>query len=163
MIRQLVPEEVCLECKGCCRFHEADSVWVPGVLAEDVQLFLKNKIPPFFILANKKLRLTWDKKQQCFLCGFFDAPANRCNVYAVRPFECQLYPFVINRRSKKAYLALDTQCPYAAQHEKSALFKEYLRYLSDFFQTPQVIALLKANPHVIQEYPDAVDLLEIKL
>ena len=34
-LKQFVPSEVCLKCKGCCRYKEADSAWRPKLGAGD--------------------------------------------------------------------------------------------------------------------------------
>lgn len=163
MIRQFIPEEFCLRCQGCCRFHQSDSVWLPSLLEEDKDKLLKNNVPPFFILSNKKIRLIYSQKQDNFFCSLFDADTNKCQAYAFRPFECQLYPFLINRSNKKVFLAVDSKCPFVKEKQESKIFKEYIQYLADFFNRSDILKILKENPQIIQEYPEALDFLVLKI
>jgi len=163
MIRQLIPEEFCLKCPGCCRFSQTDSIWSPNLLDEDIQELLKNRIPPFFIIENKKIRLNYNQKQDNFVCFLLDLTDNKCKVYAFRPFECRLYPFLLNRRNNRVFLAVDLKCPFAKEKHKSEIFKEYTQYLTVFLTSPSLIKTLKNNPRIIQNYDQVVDLVELPI
>ena len=163
MIKQVVPQEVCLECQGCCRFQKIDSVWSPCLLDEEIQDLLDKKIPPACISSNKKLLLIPNAQGTGFICSFFDAKDNKCKIYGFRPFECQLYPFLINRKDDKIFLALGLRCPFVKENLESQKFKEYIRYLTDFFNKPRIIKILKNNPQIIQAYGGIINLAELKL
>ena len=163
MIRQLIPEEFCLKCKGCCRFAQLDSSWSPSLLDDDVGVLLKHKIPPFVILPNKKIRLAWYQKEDVYTCSLLDPGDNRCRVYAWRPFECQLYPFLVNRKGKNIYLAVDEKCPFIKDLQKTQLFKAYVQYLTDCFNAPELRKILKRNPQIAQEYPGVINLISLKI
>ena len=163
MIRQLVPEDVCLKCQGCCRFSELESIWSPNLLDEDIQALLKNSIPPFFILADKKIRLVHHQAQGCHICSLFEISSNKCKAYAFRPFECQLYPFLINRRNQKVFLAVDQKCPFVQARQKGEGLESYCRYLVDFLSQPDLLDALRRNAHIIQEYSGVLDLAELKI
>lgn len=163
MIRQLIPEEFCLKCRGCCRFAQTDSVWSPNLSEEDVEGLLKIRVPPFFMLDNKKIRLLYNREQDNFICSLLDQENNKCRVYAFRPLECRLYPFLLNRRKGKVFLALDLRCPFARKEQKTKVFKEYLRYLTGFLNSPGQLKVLKNSPQLIQNYDQATDLAEINI
>lgn len=163
MMRQLVPEEVCLKCSGCCRFSSPESVWSPNLLDDDTRLLLKNGVPPFFILDNKKLRLIHYQSQDNFICSLFDAGGNKCKAYAFRPFECRLYPFLINRSNAKVFLAVDVKCPFIKEKEQSQVLKVHAQYLADCISQPDSLKTLRRNAHLIQEYEGVLDLVELKL
>lgn len=163
MIKQVVPQEVCLECWGCCRFSEQDSVWLPGLLNEEMQELLKKDFPPSLISQDKKIHSLPNLAQNNFVCSFFQPKDNKCAIYAFRPFECQLYPFVINRKADKVFLALDLRCPFVKENLESQKFKEYIRYLTSFFNSPRTIEILKNNPQIIQIYEDVLNLTELNL
>ena len=165
MIRQFVPSVVCLKCKGCCRFSEANSVWLPCLLDEEIQDLLDKKIPPVSISIDKKIQPIPNplSAESAFICAFLDAPANKCLIYDFRPLECQLYPFLIAIRDKKVLLTVDLNCPYIKDKMSSREFEEYVRYLTDFLNSPARIRLLRDNPHIIQAYKDALDVVELKM
>lgn len=101
--------------------------------------------------------------QSNFFCSFFNLQDNKCKIYALRPFECQLYPFLINRKGKKVFLALDLHCPFVEKKLKTQEFKEYVLYLTDFLNDSPQAEILKNNPQIIQDYSEALDLEELKI
>jgi len=162
VIRQIIPEEFCLKCKGCCRFKEMDSVWTPCLLDEEIQELLDEKIPPACISSNKRLLPVPNPQGDGFVCPFLETKDNKCKIYGFRPFECRLYPFLINLRGGKAILTLDLNCPYVAEHLNSAEFKKYTAYLISFLNSPGQLELLKDNPHILQAYEEVLDIIELE-
>jgi len=161
MIRQFVPQEVCLKCHGCCRFHQEDSVWPPTLLNEEIDALSKEGVPATLISSSKKIRVASFPKEDIFICSLFDAQGNKCKIYNLRPLECQLYPFLLNRKGGKSFLAIDLQCPFAAEKIKAKEFNDYAQYLAGLLKNPPYTEVLQNNPHIIQVYPEAVDLVEI--
>ncbi|MBU3959073.1 MAG: YkgJ family cysteine cluster protein [Candidatus Omnitrophica bacterium] len=173
MIKQLVPGEFCLnECRCCCKFSQEKSIWSPALLNEEIEGLLKNNIPPSILSENKKIRLIAFPQKSCdlpshvediFICPFLNPKDSKCKIYTLRPFECQIYPFLINRRKEKIFLAVDLGCAFIKKNLDSQEFKEYVRYLEEFFNNTTEIARLKNNPQLIQAYDEASDLLELKV
>lgn len=163
MIKQFVPERVCLTCQGCCRFQEADSVWSPCLLDNEIQGLFKNGILPLAISSSKRIRLIPNTTQDNFVCTFLNPKDNKCKVYSLRPFECQLYPFLISRKENKIFLALDLKCPFVKERLKGQGLKEYVKDLTGILNSPSFKQLLKNNPQIIQVYPEALNLAELKL
>ncbi len=163
MIKQIIPQEVCLKCRGCCRFKKADSAWSPCLLDEEIQDLLDKKIPPACISSAKKLLPVPDPGETGFICPFLDVKENKCKIYAFRPLECQLYPFLISLRKKKVILTLDLNCPYVSRNLKSAKFKKYTEDLISFLNSPAQLRLLKENPQIIQAYEEVLDIIELEL
>lgn len=173
MINQLIPQEVCLKCRGCCRFSEVNSVWAPCLLDEEMQDLLDKDIPPALISINRRIRPIPDPGQERFtpplragvgfICPFLSPSDNKCKIYASRPLECQLYPFLINLRNNKVYLTIDLNCPYVKENLDTKEFKEYTQYLSAFLNAPEKLRVLKDNPQIIQAYEEVLDILELKI
>ncbi len=163
MIKQVIPEEFCLKCRGCCRFKKIDSVWSPCLLDEEIQDLLDKKIPSACISLNKKLLPIPGPQGEGFICPFLEVKDNKCKIYDFRPFECQLYPFLINLRGRKVILTLDLNCPYAREHLKDDAFKIYTDYLIAFLNSPAQIEILKDNPQIIQAYEEVLDIIELEL
>jgi Fe-S-cluster containining protein len=151
MISQFVPQEICLSCRGCCRFSEKDSIWQPHLLAEEKEGL------------EKKVKLLPSPAGSGFICACLEEDSSKCNIYGLRPFECQLYPLVLNRKDNRIFLAVDLNCPFAQGKLHSPQFKEYLKYLSGLFASPQYLKVLKSNPQAIQAYDEVFDLAELKL
>jgi len=162
MMKQFVPQEVCLKCQGCCRFSSMDSVWSPYLLEEEIQELLDKDIPPALIDINRRVRPVPEPAKDTFICAFFNAQENKCKIYGLRPFECQLYPFLLNLRDGKVLLTVDLHCPYIKEKLESRELKEYIAYLSDYLNSPKQLQLLKGNPQILQAYEDVMELLELE-
>jgi len=163
MIKQFVPQEACLKCQGCCRFKEIDSVWTPCLLEEEVQDLIDKKIPPAYINMQRKIRPVPNPQGEGFICAFFEHVSNKCKIYGMRPFECQLYPFLINLRNKKVVLTVDLNCPYVNENMDKKEFKEYVSYLTAHLNSPAQMEILIDNPQILQAYEDVRDLIELEL
>jgi len=163
VIKQFVPQEVCLKCRGCCRFKEMDSVWAPCLLEQEIQDLLDKKIPPAAISIDRRIMPLPNPKGEGFICTFLNSEDNKCRIYDFRPFECQLYPFLITLRDKKVFLTVDLNCPYIKTKINSQEFKDYLNYLTAYLNEPARLALLKDNPHIIQAYEEVLDVMELNL
>lgn len=161
-IKQFVPQEVCLKCQGCCRFKEMDSVWLPCLLDEEIQDLLDRKIPPASISIDRKIQAIPHPNQEGFICPFLNLEGNQCKIYAYRPFECRLYPFLIALREKKILLTLDLNCPYIKEKLNSKELKEYTEYLTSFLNLPSQVMVFKENPQLLQAYQDVLDIIELK-
>lgn len=144
---QFVPSEVCLKCDGCCRFKEENSLWRPkvsggekkhGGLAEEI--FSKN-------LLDHDGRI---KTVSChggdYQCSFFQAQSNTCGIYRQRPFECQLYPFILTKDKDKKAVDVHLNCPFVQETRNTPAFDRYVEYLQDFFKRRDVVKFLHDNP-----------------
>jgi len=162
-LKQFIPEEACLKCLGCCRYAKIDSVWSPCLLDEEVQDFLERKIPPALIDAKRRILPVHLPGKDNFICTFLDAKENKCEIYAFRPFECQLYPFLLNLRNKKVFLTVDLHCPYIKEKLKSQELKDYIAYLSAFLNSPEQLRILRDNPQIIQAYEEVLEVVELEV
>ena len=131
-LKQFIPKKYCLTCLGCCRYLKKKSPWpVQGI--------------PLIHNPNKH--------QSNFICSFLNIHSNKCKIYKSRPFECYLYPFLINRKGKKAFLAVDIHCPIVKEKFGSKEFNDYAEYLCKTLQDIDKIA---------QKYPGVIDIIELK-
>lgn len=163
MIKQIIPREVCLSCQGCCRFSQHETSWSPILLNEEIRQLLECNYPPSLISPTKRIRAVPDPKSDRFLCAFLSPQDNTCKIYSARPLDCRLYPFMINRKGEKVFLACDLRCPFVKEHLEVGEFKEYIQYLNDFLNSPSALNLLRNNSQIIQEYEGLLDLEEIKI
>lgn len=163
MMKQFLPKEVCLRCQGCFRFKEQNSVWLPCLMDEEIQELLDRKIPPALISMERKIQPYPNPAGEGFICAFFDIRDNKCKIYDWRPFECQLYPFLVNLRDRKIILTVDLNCPYVKENLQSKEFKEYADYLISFLNSPAQIKLLKDNPQLLKAYEDISEVIELKI
>jgi len=150
MIRQFTKEEVCIKCQGCCRFSDSQTPWSPRLLDTEIETLPK--------LTPVKL-----SGKEGFFCPLLDIAANKCKAYPNHPFDCQLYPFVLNRKYGKIYLAVDLNCHYAKDNFKTKEFKDYVSYLIKALSEEKFRIVLARNPQMIQVYADVVDIEELNI
>jgi len=163
VIKQIIPKDYCLGCQGCCRFSQQDSPWQPVLLDEEILELSERNIPPALISREKKIRSRPYPQGDNFICSFFEPEDHKCKIYAFRPFECRLYPFLINRKAKKVFLAVDLRCPFVQENSAGKKFKAYIQYLTGFFNRPRSIGILRHNSQLIQAYSGVLNLAELKL
>ena len=164
MIKQFVPEEFCLKCRGCCRFKEANSVWSPCLLQEEIQDLLDKKgIPIASISIDRRIQPIANPRGADFICPFLENSNNQCRIYNLRPFECQLYPFLINLRKGKVLLTVDLNCPYLYERINSREAKDYITYLAGYLNSASMLEILKDNPQIIQAYEEVRAVAELSL
>ena len=150
LIKQVIPQEFCLKCLDCCRFSQQESIWSPHLLEEE-----KQKLGEILIGANPG--------QDNFTCYYLKLSGNKCKIYADRPFECQFYPFLFDRKNDRLFLALDLNCAYVSQSNLEPQFQQYTRSLIKLVQTPAYLNILKSNPQLFQNYDGVLDLVELKV
>lgn len=149
-IKQFIPEEVCLKCDGCCRFKDEKSIWQPILLDEEIKLISKDCVYKDELSSSKKINSISFKNY--FICSFFDIDNNKCKIYQSRPFECRLYPFLINKTKEAIYLSVDLKCPFIKNKLDNKEFRDYLNYLINFLSLPVVSFMIKQNPHIFTDY-----------
>ncbi|MDD5348130.1 MAG: YkgJ family cysteine cluster protein [Candidatus Omnitrophica bacterium] len=150
LIAQCIPQGYCHTCTGCCRFAAADSCWVPRLLEEETKEFAG-------------LRVVQDSPAAQFRCEFLDPGANACRVYDRRPFECQLYPFVLCRRGTRTFVCADPACVFVRENKHRPEFQAFARQLLRHLSTPSLLDLIRRNPHLVQEYDGVEAIGEIEL
>lgn len=164
MIKQFVPQEYCLKCQGCCRFKEDNSVWSPCLLDEEIiGLIDKEGIPAASITVDRRLQPIPNPDGAGFICPFLGIKDNKCKIYSLRPFECQLYPFLINLRKGKVLLTVDLNCPYVYEKINTQETKDYIVYLAGYLNSHKMIKMLKDNPQIIQAYEEVREVAELNL
>ena len=141
-LKQFVPSRVCLKCDGCCRYKEADSIWRPAGGIKTIQTCGKH------------------------FCEFFNGKDNICGIYAKRPFECSLYPFIISKAPDAAKVYAHLGCPYIQDHLPCSDFDAYVVYLKEFFRQAQTKEFLSRNKAMFQDYslyaPELLHLFDLE-
>ena len=121
----------------------------------------KKWLPPAAISIGRRLQLIANPDGQDFICPFLASRDNKCKIYDARPFECQLYPFLINLRPGKVLLTVDLNCPYVYEQINSREAKEYIIYLAGYLNSPKMLKMLKDNPQIIQAYEEVREVAEL--
>lgn len=160
-MNQFTDSAYCLSCKGCCHFACAEALWTPTVLHEEIALLVELGLPPALIDTNFKLRAEPCKATGNTQCCLLDTDGARCVMYASRPFECRLYPFVLNREGQRIVLAVHPACPFVGERLKRHEFAEHVKYLEGLLKEPRYKQLIADNPQLVQSYPSVINLFEL--
>lgn len=152
MLKQFVPNEICLKCDVCCRFREKNSVYAPKFLPEETKQFGDRFLQNLSPACNGE-----------FICQFFSPATNTCTIYNQRPLDCRLYPLMItyDKDYENIILCLDTKCPYIKDSRQppviSHKLNEYTEYVEGFLKKQNL-------PHnfVMLYQPDTIALAAIK-
>lgn len=157
-LRQPAIEKFCLDCKGCCRYAEKESVWSPLFMFEEIIEVTEKNIIPRSLFSRpgerpgKAARIRLAEYAGHFICPRLDPKSNACNIYVSRPLDCRLYPFLLAAKDRQAYLAMDKKCPYSAETLKKGISPEYKKYLVDFLESESFLKRAQNNPEIVQEY-----------
>lgn len=164
-LKQFIPQEDCLRCEVCCRFGEQHTVWAPKFTQDEVATAVEiNKIPPLLFSQPTDTR-TEHHPAQCinllpcghgFRCSCFTPHKNKCLIYAQRPFECQLYPFLLFEKDGQFFLAQDMKCPSMTSSDANAL-RAYKQYLQAAFKKQEYVFFLSQHRDLFSKY-DSHDL-----
>jgi hypothetical protein len=149
-IKQFVTQDACSKCEGCCRFTEENSIWQPILLDEEIKIISKESTDKDTLSLSKKINSLPFKDY--FICSFFDIDNKKCKIYNIRPFECRLYPFLINKTKDATYLSVDLKCPFIKDKLESKDFKDYGNYLMSFLCLPVISFTIKHNPQILSDY-----------
>jgi Fe-S-cluster containining protein len=135
-LKQIIPQGFCHKCEICCRFPAKNSVLAPYFSAPEIE---RAKAPFIFLPRLDNFRGTkanLANGKNCFFCPFFNQRKNSCRIYAARPFDCQLYPFMVtyDENLEKVVLCADRQCPFIEKKLSTAKSQSYLKYLQNFLE-----------------------------
>ena len=113
---QVVPSAVCCQCEVCCRFPESGSSLRPYFTDGEILLAILHGISAgsFPDLSGCQISVIPHPTDEGFICPAFDPVTHHCQIYDVRPLDCQLYPFALmwNEEGKTVLFGWDPKCPY---------------------------------------------------
>lgn len=165
-LEPFVPQEVCLGCRGCCRYSRSQTSWLPFFLAEEIAGLVARKIVPadFFpkgagALRGARIHCVKGEGEAAYFCPCLDPAKNICRIYHNRPLDCRLYPFLLAARESGVYLCADGMCPYVAETHGTELFKKYTAGLVSLLIGGDFVRTAELNPGIIQAYTGAIEVL----
>jgi Fe-S-cluster containining protein len=143
-----------LKCHGCCRFDRQQTIWAPQLLGEErSSSFYRDKSFEPVLISSSKYN---------FACPFLNNGNNRCSIYRQRPFECRLYPFLVNKIGKRLFLAVDLHCDFIKRNFEAKKLKRYTAYLIKITADSLFKRLLRKNFSASPPYPQVLNIAELK-
>ncbi len=153
LLEQFVPQEFCCICTGCCRFADPNNIWRPKAMNKEVEPLKANQSGSEFL--DQDFRIKTVSQDQEHICHFLDFEINRCRTYSQRPFECQLYPFVLLRKDEKVFVAVHLACPFVQEKKEGSEFLQYSKYLADFFSRNEILDQAEEYLKLASFYPNS--------
>lgn len=161
-LEKFIPGDVCLSCDGCCWFSARNSVWPPFFAYEEIVELTQKDIVPSCLFSHPDIRrgtgaqIDLIRHRDMYLCPCFDNETNMCKIYSQTPLECRLYPFLLARKGKEVFCAVDEHCPYVQKVKNTDRIARYAQYLIVYFSTQEFYAFLGKNPSLVQDYGEDV-------
>ena len=162
-MNQFVLSKACLACDGCCRFIEEKSLWRPKItLEEKEQIAGLDSIDKVFPegTVDESGRIKTVPCVYSYVCAFFNVEDHACGIYNRRPFECQLYPFLLVKIKDSFFLGVHMHCPYVQEYFDTQDYRRYVEYLRQFFAQDNVKDYLRKNYKIISDYSGGMDEIE---
>ncbi len=156
----MVPPKICLSCQGCCRFREAESLWRPKVAPGELETNEHKKDLAKALGEDGYIKTVEEQGQN--RCAFLDLGTNKCGIYACRPFECRLYPFLLthSQENGRVTVSVHLSCPYVQESRYSAGFEQHVGVLKAYLSGKERARFLKNNPALVgdySEYPNEIE------
>lgn len=151
LLKQFVPSDVCLGCDGCCQFQQQGTDWRAKVGVEE-----RDALDAATQIDHAGYLKTCAHGDQ-HRCVFFNPKTHHCAVYDRRPFDCQLYPFVLSRVPEGIGVYMHLSCPYVQTMLNTDALKNYVNYLKGFFDEYETQIFLLKNPEVVHDYQNYMD------
>ena len=154
-----VPSKVCLGCDGCCRFKETTSTWRPMVTQHEIKQAIGDKtklVDKIFSKDNVDEHgyVKAVQREGICHCTFFNSSDNTCRIYAHRPFECRLYPFLLMNKDRNIVIGVHLNCPYVQKQYDTNEYFQYVETLKGYFQKQDVLNFIKENRRLARDYSD---------
>ena len=181
-VPQIVPSHVCLSCEVCCRFPERDSSFRPYFTETEIRQAIDNGVDArhFPDSAGSQVLPVPHPSGEGYLCPAFDPDTFHCRVYPVRPFDCQLYPFVLmwDEDRRAVSLCWDTKCPFfmdpamgeeptpsaGTPSDRSYTLPEdfhpFSQSMVERIESNAMIDMLSANPQLVMPFQSDVVVIQ---
>jgi len=150
-------------CPGCCRFDKEDVYFAPKFTKEEFERIKSNGFNKDFFKTFKNSKNVFQISliksklfKDIFICPFYDEVTRICEIYKIRPFDCEFWPFMVmyDENKEKVFIAHYNKdvCPITDDMSETQ-FKEYLeKTLDKWIKEKDLINLIKEHPDLIWDY-----------
>jgi Fe-S-cluster containining protein len=158
-LKQFVTPDYCHSCRGCCVFHEAESIWGPHVVPAEADEMMRQGFAAKF--SQDRRHILTEPAGASHRCAFLAPTDHHCRIYQNHPFECRLYPFVISCEQGHLRMYAHLACPFIQEKFHSAEGRAYLSYLQDYFSHSSAQETLRAALGTFPDYSSATEQIEM--
>jgi Fe-S-cluster containining protein len=151
------PLSDCERCRTCCRFEEYESYFAPIFADSERRRLDAAGIAAGFVRHGRQedvwqVQLVPEGRHH--LCPFLDGESQRCRIYAHRPLDCRIWPFILMRdREEKTVLGHFSRerCP-SFRRLSDLQFAERVRRTAEWLRSEAVCGLLREYPGLVWPY-----------
>jgi len=117
----------CLRCDVCCRFPEPTSALAPFFGNMEIDAATGAGVSPGAFLPGEYgpgHAVMLQEQGSAFACPAFRETTNDCAIYAARPLDCRLYPFMLmfSPRGDRVLLGVDQHCAAVCAQQTQPAF-----------------------------------------
>lgn len=154
---------ICLDsCRSCCKFRKEDLYIRPKITVEEIARLksaghYRDVFQEFNGSKNVFQISLVEKNKDTFICPYLDEKSHQCSIYAIRPFDCEFWPFVLmyDRRKEKVLIAHFNKsvCPITEAMSK-ATFDDYVKNGLEESKKQRILSLVKKYPELVWDYEE---------
>ncbi len=129
-------------------------MWRPKVAFEELKANEHKNDLTRALDQNGCLKTVEEQGQNC--CAFLNPGTNKCGIYACRPFECRLYPFLLTRSLQNGCVgvSIHLSCPYVQEFRHSSEFEKHADILKAYLSGGERARFLSNNPALAGDYSE---------
>lgn len=161
-MKQIVQHEQCQRCRECCRFRADRQYFAPLFTQEEIDRIRAVRADmPEFTPYNERQTVFQIKLKQAeiddpvyqYVCPFLDEVNYACTVYDMRPFDCQVWPFIVLQEAGRTMLAHFTGDVCLALDEADQTdFEVYKDYFAALVTSEKFLTFIKTYPDLVWQH-----------
>ena len=149
-IPEIMTSAQCLACRACCLFHQPHGDWSPRLTPEDVTGLMAATSDVAWCDGSDRIVLKPCHGDQA--CSFINIEDHHCRVYAARPFECRLYPFLLSSEKSGFKLYAHLSCPGIDQLRAAGVWDGAVAKIRAFFSRADVQSFVQQHAVNFPDY-----------
>lgn len=150
-------------CRGCCKFEKDEIYFAPKITHEEIARIKSNglykKVFNPFNNFKKVFQISLIKSKfskGIFVCPYLNEDTQGCNIYDIRPFDCEFWPFLLmyDKKREKVLIAHFNKeiCPIIDAASKTQ-FEDYLnKGLNKWIHEKNISVLISEYPELVWDY-----------
>lgn len=162
-------------CRSCCKFKKDEIYFAPKITREEIARIKSNgaykQVFDPFKNSRKVFQISLIKSKfskDIFVCPYLDEDTQACNIYDIRPFDCEFWPFLLMHDEKREKICIahfnKEICQITGAMSKTR-FEYYLnKCLNKWVHDKNIRKLISKYPELVWDYEsDTFVIKEINL
>jgi len=112
---------------------------------------------------GKSGRITLKPYGGGYICPCFNPETSECNIYPIRPLDCQIYPFALmyDPTRTQVVLGFDMICPFGEAQIQTEAFQRYIDHITNYLESDAIVETIAANWSLIGPYQEDVVMVRV--